>query len=215
MMQSSVEKMLTALKEEVIQLWKLVNSQLEKSKQSFMSNDAELAMEIISREKRVNASEHNINRDVEKFIAKYHGSGNDLRLALSLIKISKTLERIGDFATEIARHVKDDVVEKLTPQLIEDLQIEKMFDVLITMLANCFSVFEVEKSNISGKIRILKDEVDTIYRNSTDTIASYLKTNPKLIQNGLKIMLLIRKLERIGKHCSIVAEDIGINVSIN
>jgi phosphate transport system protein len=214
-MKKSVEKKLTALNEEVIHMWKLVISQLEKSKQSFISNDSELAREIISREKRVDAFEHNIDSDAENFIAKYHPEVGDLRLALSLIKISKTLERIGDFAAEIARQVKDDVVEKLSPQLIEDLQIIKMFDTLITMLIECFSAFESGKSKISVRIRAMKDEVDTIYRNSTNTIANYMQTNPKQMQNGLKILLLIRKLERIGEHCSIVVEDIGAYIDAN
>jgi phosphate transport system protein len=49
------EKEMQSLKEEISQMWKLVLSQLEKAKQSYMNSDMELAREIVSREKRVDA----------------------------------------------------------------------------------------------------------------------------------------------------------------
>ena len=99
------EKELSALKENVSEMWRLVLSQLEKAKQAFLENDLERAREVISREKRVNTLELKIDSDCENYIALFNPVAIDLRLVLSLIKISGTLERIGDFADGIARHV--------------------------------------------------------------------------------------------------------------
>ncbi|MDR1201237.1 MAG: phosphate transport system regulatory protein PhoU, partial [Tannerellaceae bacterium] len=109
------EQELQSLKEEVSQMWKLVLSQLEKSKQAFLNSDIELAREIVSREKRVDAFELKIDSDCENYIALYSPVAIDLRLVLSLIKISSTLERIGDFAEGIARHVIDDDCNRINP----------------------------------------------------------------------------------------------------
>ena len=57
------EKELLAIKEEVGEMWKLVLSQLEKAKQSFLNGDLELAREVVSREKRVDAFELKIDCD--------------------------------------------------------------------------------------------------------------------------------------------------------
>jgi phosphate transport system protein len=57
------EREMQSLKEEISQMWKLVLSQLEKTKQSYMNGDMELAREIISREKRVDAYELKIDSD--------------------------------------------------------------------------------------------------------------------------------------------------------
>ena len=224
------EKELQALKEEVSQMWKLVLSQLEKSKQAFLNSDVELAREIASREKRVDAFELKIDSDCENYIALYSPVAIDLRLVLSLIKISSTLERIGDFAEGIARHVIKDDCNRVSPQVIEELQLEKMFDMLISMLSDSFVVLESENTRISGKILAKDDEIDTLYHDSVDILASYIIENGKLkIENegtkeslstfnfplsietvrcGLKLMLLIRKLERIGDHCSNIVEEI-------
>src|SRR5215510_9252264 len=117
------EKELQELKEEVNEMWRLVLSQLEKAKQSFLNGDVELAREIVSREKRVDAFELKIDSDCENYIALYSPVAVDLRLVLSLIKFGITLERIADFAKGIARHVIDDDCHKFDAQLIEELQI--------------------------------------------------------------------------------------------
>jgi phosphate transport system protein len=202
------EQELQSLKEEVSQMWKLVLSQLEKSKQAFLNSDIELAREIVSREKRVDAFELKIDSDCENYIALYSPVAIDLRLVLSLIKISNTLERIGDFAEGIARHVIDDDCNKVSPQMIEELQMERMFEMLISMLSDSFVALESENTKVSGKILSKDDEIDTIYYESLDVLTTYLQAEPSFIRCGLKLMLLIRKLERIGDHCSNIVEEI-------
>jgi len=199
---------LNSLKEEVNTMWKLTIAQLEKAKQAFLQNDFDLAREIISREKRIDAFELKIESDAENYIALYTPKAIDLRLILSLIQICKTLERISDFTEGVARHVIEDDCAKLSPQVIEELQIEKIFDVLINMLSSSFSALESENTKISGKILAMDDDVDLIYRNSIDILTKHLQAHPDLIRCGLKLILLIRKLERIGDHCSNIVEDI-------
>ena len=202
------EAEMQALREDVNQMWKLVISQLEKAKQSFLSNVIEMAREITSREKRVDAFELKIDSDCENYIALYNPVAVDLRLVLSLIKISGTLERIGDFAEGIARHVITDGCDMLDAQLIEELQFEKMFDTLISMLTDGYVALESENTKISGKIMAKDELVDEIYHNAIHILTGYLQKNPEHIRCGLKTMLLIRKLERIGDRCNNIVEEI-------
>jgi len=203
-----VERELLSLKEEVNQMWKLVLSQLEKARQAFFNHDVELARLVVSRERRVNAFELKIDSDCENYIALYSPVAVDLRLTLSMIKICRTLERIGDFATGVARHVVDNDCNDLDAQIIEELQIEKMFDILMSMLSDCYVALETENTKISGKIIAKDEEVDTIYRQSTDILAAFVENNPTMARRALKTQLLIRKLERIGDHCNNIVEEI-------
>ncbi|MDR1330662.1 MAG: phosphate signaling complex protein PhoU [Tannerella sp.] len=202
------EKEMQTLKEEVSQMWKLVLSQLEKAKQSFLNGDVELAREIVSREKRVDAFELKIDSDCENYIALFSPVAVDLRLVLSLIKISITLERIADFAESIARHVIEEDGHTLDAQVIEELQMEKIFDTLIVMLSDSFVALESENTRISGKIMAKDDEIDFLYRRSLDILAGYLQENPSMTVLGLKTVLILRKLERIGDHCDNIVEEI-------
>ena len=201
------EREMQALKEETSQMWKLVISQLEKAKQAYLNSDVELAREIVSREKRVDAFELKIDSDCENYIALYSPVAVDLRLTLSIIKLCSSLERIADFAKGIARHVIDDGCS-LDQQLIEELQIEKMFDVILSMLSDGFVALESENTKIAGKILAKDEEVDEIYKKSFEIITAYLQKNTSFIHCGLHTQLLIRKLERIGDHCSNIVEEI-------
>ena len=203
-----LEKELQGLKEEVSQMWKLVLSQLEKSKQAYFNNDIELAREIISREKRVDVFELKIDSDCENYIALYTPVAVDLRLVLSLIKICSTLERIGDFCEGIARHIIENDCNSIDKKVIDELQMEKIFDILISMLSDSFVALVSEDTKMSGKILSKDDEVDTLYHSSIDTMTKYLHENPEMIRCGLKTVLLIRKMERIGDHCSNIVEEI-------
>lgn len=202
------EKELLAIKEEVGEMWKLVLSQLEKAKQSFLNGDLELAREVVSREKRVDAFELKIDCDCENYIALYSPVAIDLRLVLSLIKISITLERIGDFAEGIARHVMDDDCNNIAPELLDDLQLERVFDILTIMLSESFVALESENTKLSGRILAKDEEVNKCYHNSLNILTSYLEQHTEEIRCGLKILLVIRKLERIGDQCSNIVEEI-------
>jgi phosphate transport system protein len=199
---------LQELKDGVSQMWRLVLSQLEKARQAFLSGDVELAQEVMSREKRVDAYELKIDGDCENYIALYSPVAIDLRLVLSLIRIGITLERIGDFAEGIACHVVEENGRKVNALLLEELQLEKMFDTLLNMLSDSFVALESENTKISGRI-ISKDfEIDKLYHSSLSVLTAYLQQRPGDILYGLKLTLIIRKLERIGDHCRNIVEEI-------
>ncbi len=202
------EREMSSLKDEIKQMWHLVLWQLEKSKQAFLNNDVEQALEIVSREKRVDAFELKIDSDCENYIALYSPVAVDLRLTLSLMKINSTLERIGDFAVGVARHVIEADCNSVEPKFIESLQIETMFDILIGMLSDGFVAFDSENTKIAGKILLKDEEVDAIYHNAIDVLSEHIAIDPNMARCALKMLLVIRKLERIGDHCSNIIEEI-------
>ncbi|KGL56864.1 PhoU family transcriptional regulator [Porphyromonas sp. COT-052 OH4946] len=202
------EQEMILLKEEVNRMWQLVLSQLEKARQAFLTNDTDLAREVISREKRVDVCELKIESDCENYIALYSPVAIDLRLTLSLMKICSTLERIGDFAAGIAMHVLDEDCQDIPASLIEKLDMEQMFTVLQGMLSDCYVALESENTQIAGRIFSRDKEVNAIYHAAPKVLAQFLTEHPEHIYCGLKLLLLIRKLERIGDHCGNIVEEI-------
>lgn len=202
------EQELVLIREEVTQMWKLVLSQLEKSKEAFLNDDVELAREVISREKRVNTFELKIESDCENYIALYNPVAIDLRLILSLIKISSTLERIGDFAQGIARHVIDDCCGPFIQAINKELQLDYMFDTVIQMLNDSFMALENENTKLSGKILSKDNIVDDLYHNAIQVLGFYILENPEQANCGLKTTLMVRKIERVGDHCCNIVEEI-------
>lgn len=199
---------LLALRRDLDEMWKLVISQMEKTKTAFIKHDIELAHEVISREKRVNAFDSKIDSDCENYIALYAPVAIDLRLVLSLIKISNTLERIGDFAEGIARQILEKDYPQLEDKLLEDLQVARMFDIVNKMLVECYIALESENTKLAGRILATDNQVDQLYHDSMPILAQYINAHPELAVFGLKTLLVIRKLERVGDHCSNIIEEI-------
>ncbi len=201
------EKELIALKGEINGMWQLVLSQLQKCKQAYVTNNIELAREVIIREKSVNSFELDIDKGCENFIALFTPVAMDLRLIISMIKISTTLERIADFADGIARHVVDDD-NVASETMKEDLKIEAMFDIVISMLSDSFVALETENSKLSGTILQKDDDVDTIYEEGKRYLADYILKDPEKGECILNTFLTLRKIERIGDHCCNIVEEI-------
>lgn len=202
------EQEMLALKEEVRQMWRLTLSQLEKAKAAFLNSNIETALEVMSREKRLDAFDLKIDSDCENYIALYSPVAIDLRLVLSLIKISNTLERIGDFAVGIAKHVIDNDCSDVDPKILDELQVEQMFDILIGMLSDSYVILESENTKVSGKILAQDEAVDAIYHNALESLAEEIRKRPDFARCALKLFLLVRKMERIGDHCSNIVEEL-------
>jgi len=200
------EKELQVLKEELNSMWQLVLSQLQKCKQAYMTNDVELAHEVIAREKSVNSFELGVDHGCENFIALFAPVAMDLRLVISMIRISSTLERIADFAEGISRQV----VENNSAQnnMKDDLKISSMFDAVISMLSDSFVMLESESTKISGKILQRDDEIDKLYREGKKSLVGLVKEDAERSEEILNTLLILRKIERIGDHCCNIVEEI-------
>lgn len=201
---------LRELREDVNEMWKLVLSQMEKTKEAFLTNNRDLAYEVISREKRVNAFDSKIDSDSENYIALYAPVAVDLRLVLSTIKISSTLERIADFADGIARQVISEEYQRLDNAILEELKIDQMFDIVISMLYDSYAALNSENTKIAGKILATDDQIDKLYHQSMGILANFIKDNLSQTIDALKTMIIIRKLERIGDHCCNIVEELSL-----
>src|SRR6476620_11507364 len=95
------------LREEVINMFNLVYSQLTKGLSALINFDKDLAREVVMVEKRVNATELKIDRDCENILVIYSPVAVDLRFLLAVLKINSNLERIGDIADGIAKLIID------------------------------------------------------------------------------------------------------------
>lgn len=202
------ETELLELRKTISQMWTLVISQLDKSKTALISGDEEIARVVMSREKRVNAFELKIDSDCENYIALFSPVAIDLRFVLSVLKINKTLERIGDFAEGIARFVLETEDHGAHLELLNSLKIEEMFNCAQQMLDKNKTALEEENTALAGAVFTIDNQIDTYYHNAIETLAQHLANHTDDILYGLQVVTLLRKLERIGDHCNNIMEEL-------
>src|ERR1700758_4508316 len=130
-----IETEIIALKKELVNMWMLVQSQLNKAKEAMVQFDKDLAREVLVKEKRVNSFELKIDRDCENIFALYCPVAVDLRFLLAALKINTNLERIGDIAAGIAVYVVESSVN-FDLAALESTSLLKMYDEASNILSD-------------------------------------------------------------------------------
>jgi len=194
------------LRSNILEMFELVQTQLTKSKESFLQLDKDLAREVVINEKRVNGFELKIDRDCENIIALFNPVAIDLRFVLACMKINSNLERIGDIAESVAKFV---INFKLEPEkeLLETSRVIEMFDTCIEIMNTTARSFAEEDTKLARSIFKLDETVDEINIGANDKIAAFIRTHADRINQSLYTISMIRKLERVGDQCKNIAEE--------
>ncbi len=203
-----LEQELVSLRQDVIDMWRLVISQVSNAGEAILSFDKDLAAKVSLREKKVDAYELKIDGFCENIIALYQPVAIDLRFVLAVFKINSNLERIADFANGISHILVNNPSVILDAEVILDTRLQVMINQVNKMLAQGLEAFENEKSNFAAAIFSEDSQVDEINEKSVQVIADYIQKNPDRAYECLELIGIFRKLERIGDHCANIAEEI-------
>ncbi|MFI5162769.1 MAG: phosphate signaling complex protein PhoU [Sphingobacteriales bacterium] len=204
---TQIETEITALKKELVSMWMLVQSQLNKAKDAMTNFDKDLAREVLVKEKRVNSFELKIDRDCENIFALYCPVAIDLRFLLAALKINTNLERIGDIAAGVAKYVIESPVN-FDAKALESTSILRMYEEAINIVTDTRVAFENEDTALARSIFKRDEALDAINHSATTTIGDLIKADIKGLNEALFMLSIIRKLERIGDQSKNIAEEI-------
>ncbi len=204
---SHLEIDLEKLKSDLIQMWNLVGSQMEKARLALINGDKDLAREIRANEKMVDAFELKIDMDCENIIMLQNPVAIDLRFLLSVLKINYNLERIGDYANAIAKSTEN--AKKPWPiETIDEMKIPEMFFISQSMIQESLSSFEKGDRKLVKGLFGMDEKLDKINNEINPIICKLIKENPDDIPMLLDAFSIIRKLERAGDHITNIAEEL-------
>lgn len=202
-----LEQEIAEVKSELVNMWMLVQSQLNKAKEAMTAYDKDIAHEVLVKEKRVNSFELKIDRDCENVFALHCPVAVDLRFLLAALKINTNLERIGDIASGIAQYVVNSPVN-FDVAAMETSGLLRMYDEAINILADARTAFENEDTVLARSIFKRDDVLDEVNDNSPNVISEIIKKDITLLPEALFILSIIRKLERIGDHAKNISEEV-------
>ncbi|MEL5895784.1 phosphate signaling complex protein PhoU [Bacteroides sp. GD17] len=203
-----IESELVLLKKEIDGMWTLVYNQLDRAGDAVLTLDRELAQQVLVCERRVNAFELKIDRDIEDVIALYNPVAIDLRFVLAMLKINTNLERLGDFAEGIARFVINCKEPALDAELVQKLRIEEMVSQVLSMLELAKQALQEESLELATAVFAKDNLLDEINADATTVLADYVDHHPESALSCLNLVSVFRKLERSGDHITNIAEEI-------
>jgi len=202
-----LESELNTLKSSLLEMWSIVISQHEKAKMAIETNDKDLANEVHTNEKLLDAFELKHDMDCENLIALYNPVAIDLRFVLAVLKINYNLERIGDYANYIANTIRKSDMP-FDNQLLKDAHVSEMFEIAHIMLVEAYESFEKDDVKAIRNIFDLDTKIDGWKKESFQVLSEHIMKNPADARQALELNSIIRKLERVGDHNRNIAEEI-------
>jgi phosphate transport system protein len=198
---------IASLRNNLIEMFMLVQKQLRKSMKALVTLDKHLAREVLFNERRVNAEELKIDKDCENFVALFHPVAIDLRFVFAAFKINSHLESIGDSAKGISRIVLE-MDRKFDDTLLEKVQLPRMYELADAMIEDCVRALRADDTS-QARLVFNKDvEADTINKQATPVVAGHIEGNATDVTSMLNLISIIRRLERVGDLSANIAEEI-------
>lgn len=203
-----VEDELKSIRQEILDMWTLVYDQMNNVCEAIPTVDKEKAWDVLIREKRVNAYELKLDCDIEDFLVLYNPVAVDMRFIVAMLKINTDLERIGDFAENIARFIIRQDGERIDAELLEKTRLKEMADAVLDMLATAKTALENEDQALANTLFEKDNLVDEINAASTKALADYIGQHPEKAAFCLDFKGVFLRLERTGDHITNLAEEI-------
>ena len=198
---------LSGLRVKLMEMWDLVEYQLQSGREAMLNADHELARKVVKLGKKVNNFDVKIDRMCENLLALYTPVAVDLRLVLATLKINANLERIGDTAEGISMHVQNRE-SRFSPEMLEITKAVAMYDEALSMFYDCRVAYKANDTE-QARLIIKRDKMlNKIYRKSDAIVAEYMRNNPEYIEEGLALLSIIKKVERVGDQITNIAEEI-------
>ncbi|MCZ7392650.1 MAG: phosphate signaling complex protein PhoU [Candidatus Methanoperedens sp.] len=210
MVREAYHRDLHKLREEVLSMGSLVGKAIGDSVLSLKNRDLETAQKVIDMDDEIDALDHSIEEGCMRLLALQQPMARDLRLIISVLKMSIDLERMGDLALEIA------VITKITanvPPVKPLIDIPRMSETCQQMLANTMSAFENKDVELAKAVAKRDDEVDMLFDQVRRELISYMVEDPKKITGAQHLTFVARYLERIGDHVTNLCENVVFMVT--
>ena len=171
--------------------------------QALVKRDLDLARRVIEEDKAIDRLETEVEKLAVKIIALRAPMADDLRDVIAALKIAAVLERIGDYAKNIAKRVGAlEGQRKIEPISL----LPSMAQVATEMVGNALNAFAARDPALAIEVNERDRVVDDFYNSIFRTLVTHMYENPSSIGNAAHLLFVAKNLERVGDHATNVAE---------
>ncbi len=206
----SFDQELESLRRLIAQMGGVAESQIEAAIQCVVRRDAALAGKIVESDEQLDRYEQQIDADAVRALALRQPMASDLREVISALKIAADLERIGDYAANVAKRA---VALTQTPPVRPAATIPRMGRLVQHLLKDVLDAYterDVERALAAWNG---DEEVDELYTSLFRETLTYMMEDPRNITPCTHLLFIAKNLERIGDHATNIAETIHFLVT--
>ncbi len=200
---SSFDEELIGLQAKVSEMGGLAEEMLADCVEAVRRRDVALCQDVVARDKRLDRLETEIEDLAIRIIALRAPVALDLRMLVACMRMSATLERVGDLAKNIAKRGMEIASVNPMPMLSS---IARMGEAARRQLSEALDAFTARDTALAVSVWRRDVEVDELYDSLFRETVTYMMEDPRMITAGSHCMFIAKNLERIGDHATHIAE---------
>jgi len=210
---SRVDKDLSEIESLLVEMAELVAKQINDSALALQLGDNQLAKAVTKNDSKINRLEEKIDDKAIRLIALRQPMAEDLRSAITTLKVSNCLERMGDYAKTLsyrARKVDDFSAMKSILRSITETS-EKIINML-NVVMEAYVNRDLNKAYDAREAdQEINDRTDALFRE----LLTYMMENPRNIETCTHLLFISKNLERSGDQVTNIAEQVHYLVTGN
>jgi phosphate transport system protein len=194
---------LDQLRASIAEMGGLAEAAIGEAMRALVNRDVEAANAVIANDKKLDALESEVERLAVQIIALRAPMANDLREVVAALKIAGVVERIGDYAKNIAKRVH--LIEEsgnLKPLSL----LPEMARMTAEMVHSVLDAFVARDPKGAAEVCERDKAVDDFYNSIFRTLLTFMMEDPSNITPATHLLFIAKNLERIGDHATNVAE---------
>ena len=203
---SSFDKDLEAIQANVMKMGGLVEAAILGAATAFSTYDIELAEKVRADDKSIDELELAINEAAAQLIALRAPTAIDLRIVLSVIKISSNLERIGDYAKNTAKRTA--VLLQMSEVENGSAGLKRLAKEVEKMLKDALDSYVRRDVALANEVIERDWDVDQMYNGLFREFVTYMMEDPRNITACMHLHFIAKNIERMGDHVTSIAEQV-------
>jgi phosphate transport system protein len=189
----------------VAQMGGLAESQLQAAIEALVARDAEEAARVVKSDVRIDQLERQSSNQTIRMLALRQPMAQDLRQVVAALKISSDIERIGDYAANVAKRA---IALTQSPPMRPVGGIARMGRLVQQIIKDTLDAFSDNDAAKAIAAWKRDQEVDDMYNSLFRELLTYMMEDPRNIGPSTHLMFIAKNIERIGDHATNVAEII-------
>lgn len=207
---SILDDSITVLRLDIKNLTGMIVEQYKKVIHAIKKSDSDLALEVIKNDADINTLSEDIDLETIIVIARYQPVASDLRRVMTINKLAYELERIADYAKNIAEYVITGKKMNVSKSSEIIASFEQMFEIIFKMLEINLQAFLEEDKLLAREALLMDTEIDEIYKqNFNELLNKFKNANDESLQHMIsKALILNKQIERAGDHLTNISEQV-------
>ncbi|WP_299875673.1 phosphate signaling complex protein PhoU [uncultured Sulfitobacter sp.] len=203
---SAFDRDLESVQAQIMKMGGMIEDAIRMAAESLETRDEELAEKVRAGDKAIDDLENLINERAARIIALRAPTAIDLRLILSVIKISASLERIGDYAKNMAK--RTGVLSQMQPVSDSAGSIRRMARTVEGMLKDALDAYIQRDAELAMDIINRDEDVDQMYNALFREFLTFMLEDPRNITACMHLHFIAKNTERMGDLVTSIAEQV-------